>query len=325
MTRIALDQIAFDAGTQVRATINETTVGEYAELMASGVVFPPVTVFHDGSRHYLADGFHRFMAAQRNRWLEIEADVLAGTKEDAIWFALGANRANGQRLTDEDKMHAVGMALRMWPEYLHSDIAAHVGCSKSLVSKVSSKFTSESGGHVLTGRARENQAKREAVKQLVSRGGLDNTAIADVAHVSKSFVSKVRAEMGAPCFDRSRDGVIKRRSRMREMAAEGYSSRQMASVLGLTFDGCRDILLKEGIDVPADRAVGKTKRHDSNRIVETIVADAENLTEGMQLIEFAMLDRDRLPDWLQSLQASRDKLGVLIRRLTKEQQNGQAA
>jgi hypothetical protein len=84
-------------------------------------------------------------------------------------------------------------------------------------------------------------------------------------------------------------------------------------------------LRKEKIDVPADKAVGRIKRHDSNRIIERIVADAENLVEGVNLVEFADLDRAQLAGWLKSLQASRDKLGAFIRRLMKEQQDGEAA
>lgn len=326
MSAVRLDQIVFDAGTQVRAAIDPQVVTDYAEQMTEGATFPPIVLFHDGTQHYLADGFHRFMAAQRIQAKDIAADVQPGTKEDAVWFALGANRTNGKRLTEADKTHAVALAIRMWPQRLHTEIAAQVGCSPSLVSKASSKYTSESGRHVLTGRALRNSTKREAVRALVRQGGgMDREQIASRANVSKSFVSKVRAEMGATTYDRTRDGVIRRRTRLREMAAEGHTSRQMAAELGLSEEGCRNILRKEAIHVPADK-VARGKRHDANRIVDQIVSDAENLTEGVNLIAFGDLDRAQLPGWLKSLQESRDKLGGFIRRLMKEQQNhGEAA
>lgn len=59
---VALDLIQFDAGTQIRAAINEAVVGEYAELMQADTKFPPVVLFHDGNAYYMADGFHRAMA-----------------------------------------------------------------------------------------------------------------------------------------------------------------------------------------------------------------------------------------------------------------------
>jgi hypothetical protein len=113
---------------------------------------------------------------------------------------------------------------------------------------------------------------------------------------------------------------------MRKMAGDGHTSRQIASELGLSEQGCRDILRKEGIDVPGDKVTRGSHRHDANRIVERIVMDAENLTEGINLIDFDQLDRSRLAEWLASLNASRDKFGGFIRRLMKEQQrNGEAA
>jgi hypothetical protein len=88
---------------------------------------------------------------------------------------------------------------------------------------------------------------------------------------------------------------------MRAMAGEGYTSRQIAAELGLSEDGCRATLKHEGIHVPADKATRGTHRHDSNRIVDQIVADAENLTEGVNLIDFAELDRERIGEWADSL------------------------
>lgn len=133
---IAIKSIAIDGGTQARAAINEEVVTEYAERMAQGDKFPPVIVFHDGSRYHLADGFHRTLAAARNKQASIEADVRQGTLDDAVWFALGANRNNGQRLTRSDVRHAVELALKRWPDKTQESIAEQVGCSQATVQRV---------------------------------------------------------------------------------------------------------------------------------------------------------------------------------------------
>lgn len=52
-----------DGGTQPRAGMNSNTVGEYTVAMREGQTFPPVTVYFDGTDHWLADGFHRTAAA----------------------------------------------------------------------------------------------------------------------------------------------------------------------------------------------------------------------------------------------------------------------
>lgn len=324
MARISLDAIVFDAGTQIRAAINEATVTEYAERMTEGVQFPPIVLFHDGNQHYLADGFHRLMAAKRNQFRDIEAEIHAGTTQDALWFALGANKANGQRLTEADKQHAVRLALTAWPDKMQREIAQQVGCHQSLVSEVYRKTTVSEP--VLRGRALMTERKKDAVRALISSGSLGAEQIAKEAKVSRSLVTDVRAEMGLSRLDKSKAAVADRRARMREMAAEGYSSRQIAAELGLSENGCRETLKREGIAVPADMVTGNTKRHDSNRIVERMVMDAEHLCADVNLIEFSDLDLTQLATWLDSLNQSRNALGMFIRRLMKEQQkHGEAA
>ena len=325
MQRIALIDIAFDAGTQIREAISEQVVNEYAERMADGVTFPPVVLFHDGSRHYLADGFHRYMASQRNGFVDIDADVRAGTKGDALWFALGANKANGHRMTERDKQHAVALALAMWPEKMQRDIATQVGCSPSLVSKVAQDAAKNNGVEPsIRGRALVTQNKRNAVKQAV----LDGKQSVDIKrdlHVHSEMIADVRRELGKSGIDYTRTAVKERRDRMRAMAAEGYTSLQIAEAVGMSVDGCRTAMREAGIEVPADAVAGKTRRHDSTRIIEHIVMDAENLTADVNLIDFSALDRAQIATWLESLKASRDKLGAFIRRLMQEQQNGKAA
>ena len=100
--RLKLDDITIDAETHARGCIDEDTVTDYAECMTEGDKFPPVIVFNDGSRFYLADGFHRVLAAARIGYTEIDAEVKKGTREDALWYAGGAAKTHGLRATRED-------------------------------------------------------------------------------------------------------------------------------------------------------------------------------------------------------------------------------
>ena len=144
--------------------------------------------------------------------------------------------------------------------------------------------------------------------------------------IGRESAYRIQRELGvAGGLDKSKAAVARRRERMRDMAAEGYSSRQIAAALGIGEGKTRVTLRELGIDVPADRATNNTHRHDANRIIAQIVMDAENLTEGVNLIAFAEVDRTQIAEWLRSLQESRDKLGTFIRRLMKEQQHGQVA
>ena len=107
---LALDKLVTDARTQVRAEISEYIVGEYVDALGEGARFPPVVVFRGKGADVLADGFHRLRAYQQAGRSEIEADVYQGDRDDALWFALGANRAHGPRLSGEDKRRAIEIA-----------------------------------------------------------------------------------------------------------------------------------------------------------------------------------------------------------------------
>lgn len=104
---IPLSSIRLDGGTQPRVELSEDVVAEYAEKMASGEKMPPLIVFHDGSHYWLADGFHRLLAAKRNEAKTVVCDVQTGTKRDAILYAVGANAQHGLPRTNADKRNAV--------------------------------------------------------------------------------------------------------------------------------------------------------------------------------------------------------------------------
>ena len=117
----------------VCSQISEFIVTEYVEALGEGARFPPVVVFRADGADVLADGFHRVRAYQQAGRDEIEADVYEGGPAAALWFALGANRPHGQRLTDGDKQRAIEMAYKAWPDVSQRRIAAHVGCSHQYV------------------------------------------------------------------------------------------------------------------------------------------------------------------------------------------------
>ena len=133
---LKLSEIVTDAGTQVRAGLNEITVADYAEALAGGAKFPAVIVFHDGNRYITADGFHRIHAAIKNGAKVIESDVRKGGKADALKFALGCNAHHGMRRTNADKRNAVRMALEEFPRL--SDVAISELClvGRELVAEI---------------------------------------------------------------------------------------------------------------------------------------------------------------------------------------------
>jgi len=126
------------ADLQARAGTDDKTIAEYAEAFTEGAKFPAATVFHDGKRYFLADGFHRYFGAQKAGLADILCDIKSGTRADALWFAAGANKTHGLKRSNLDKRHAVELALREKPGMTDNAIAKHVGVSFPLVQEIRS-------------------------------------------------------------------------------------------------------------------------------------------------------------------------------------------
>ena len=123
ITRLKLAMIVLDAGTQIRAQLDDDTVEEYAAAMKEGAKFPPAMVFHDGSQYLLADGFHRVAAAVRNGFKDFAFDVRAGSKSETLKYALSANAQHGLKRTNADKRRSVELALMEWPHFADAELA----------------------------------------------------------------------------------------------------------------------------------------------------------------------------------------------------------
>lgn len=134
-TKLKLDVIRIDGGTQPRAETDQQAVNAYAEDMQGGAAFPPVVVFYDGTDYWLADGFHRYKAAEQIDRAKLDCDVRQGSVRDAILFSVGANASHGQRRTNEYKRRAVMRLLgdEEWGKWSDRKIAEQCGVSHNFV------------------------------------------------------------------------------------------------------------------------------------------------------------------------------------------------
>jgi hypothetical protein len=141
---LLVESIRIDGKTQSRAGINRETVTEYAEAMAVRATgprppWPAVTVFFDGTEYWMADGFHRLLAAKEIGRKNISSDVQKGTRDDAAWAACAANLTHGLRRTNADKRRTVEIALKLHPEMSARAISGHCGVNDQLVRDVRSR------------------------------------------------------------------------------------------------------------------------------------------------------------------------------------------
>jgi hypothetical protein len=125
-------------GLQVRAETNRGHVDNIVELFGDECQWPaglPVlTVYHDGKDYFLADGHHRYQAAQEAGCAEIPCEVRQGDRTTALWHALGSNADHGLPRSNEDKRNAVLMAYRLDPSLSDNAIAKRCRVSQPFVS-----------------------------------------------------------------------------------------------------------------------------------------------------------------------------------------------
>ena len=144
------EAIRIDGDTQSRAGLNLKTVAEYAELMRTGVKFPPVVAFFDNSHFWLVDGFHRLAAVRKAGLPYIEVQIGSfGTQRDARLHSAGVNGDHGLQRTNADKRHAVLMLLQdeEWGSWSDSAIAKACGVSHPFVGKVRAEIFPTCNGY----------------------------------------------------------------------------------------------------------------------------------------------------------------------------------
>jgi len=132
---------------QARVAMNDETIEEYAEAMRNGDKFPPVVVFSDdGASYWLSDGFHRYHAAKQiaNKW-NLQAEIRAGGKREAILFAVGANASHGLRRSREDKRNPVLKLLKdkEWSQWSDREIARQCRVDHKTVARIRGELSGE--------------------------------------------------------------------------------------------------------------------------------------------------------------------------------------
>jgi hypothetical protein len=324
-----LADVSLDA--QVREAIHDGLVTVYMARMREGTVFPKVTLFYDGTTHFVADGNHRCLAARRLGLTTIAATVQPGTKADAMWHGLAANQAHGLRFTSRDVRHQIALALTLWPDRSGLELAKQIGCSQGYFSKVRHQLMPtntaladrivRSDGRTCPATYRQRGSPVTPLHdEIVARlkAGQHVAQIRAEIGARPEHIAQIRRALGIAGPDNSRAAIEHRRNLVRSMAAEGYTTRQIAAAAGVGISRVGEIAKRIGVVVTADLVVGKTNHHDSNRIVSRIVEDAENLVECVNLIDFEELDQTQVPEWLRSLMKARANLTTFIKRLSQE-------
>src|SRR3990170_3200950 len=127
---LALSSIELDAAVNIRDQLDEETIQWYMEIFDQ---LPPVVAYQWNGRLLLADGFHRYAAAERLGKREIEVEIREGTQEDAWVYAAIANFRHGRNLSLLERDRAIERVATFRPDWTQVRIAEEFGIAKSTV------------------------------------------------------------------------------------------------------------------------------------------------------------------------------------------------
>jgi len=94
--------------------------------------FPPLVVYFDGCRYWLADGHHRYWAIRRRGFKKVLVKVIDGTHDEAVLAAVKLNSKNGLRFNDGDweKIIPLVTGKEQWSNWTNRRLAEELGCSE---------------------------------------------------------------------------------------------------------------------------------------------------------------------------------------------------
>jgi hypothetical protein len=217
---INIAEITADPAVQPRERMDMPTVMEYAGEMQAGTQFPPVVAFYDGTRYWLADGFHRLEAARLSQYSVIAADVSDGGRREAVLYSVGANATHGLRRSNADKRRAVATVLRdeEWRAWSDHEIARKCAVSAMFVGTLRREMAEEIGP-----RPDEVKAQRGGTVYTVSRqpsAGSDQPEDALAREVERTVPEQISLQPRAPAAPQPLD--------MRPLATPATSPQKLA-------------------------------------------------------------------------------------------------
>lgn len=139
---ISLADIAVDESPKVRAEYRHEIAEEYAEQyrlkrhnMPMPVLFQDATM-KEPFCYLIGDGLHRINAMKMAGLKEAVFEIMLGTKQECLRYALQSNVGHGIRRTNADKRHCVALALQEFNGLSLGVIADCCAVAKSFVWEV---------------------------------------------------------------------------------------------------------------------------------------------------------------------------------------------
>jgi len=130
---LPLASITLDAAVNIREQLDEETIQWYMEVFNQ---LPPVIVYRWNGQTLLADGFHRYAAAERLGKREIAVEIREGSQDDAWVFAATANFRHGRNLSLLERDRAIARVYLLKPDWGYRRVSKEFKCASSLVQRI---------------------------------------------------------------------------------------------------------------------------------------------------------------------------------------------
>jgi ParB-like chromosome segregation protein Spo0J len=194
--KLKLKDISRDPEIQIRQSMRDEAVTRYVESFDK---LPPIIVFKTKDALLLCDGFHRIAAAERLGKDCINAEVMEGSRQDAIERAIISNNKNGEPLTLEERDEGIRRIKEMHPSWSLRRIGEctgvnHVAVKRVLdiehVKSVAGAATAVSASHYREIAA----APRECWKTMVETVSKGHLSVDDTANIVRAFKARKAAD-----------------------------------------------------------------------------------------------------------------------------------
>lgn len=311
-------------------------MGDIGSLAASitevGLLHPPVVDVH----HRLVAGQRRVAAVRQLGWTEVTVTVAAsiGDRIKALVAEQDENECRLEMAPSEKVTLGMDLEGHYKAEAKERQRVAGQEHGRGIASaQVSGSYSESPGGGEsraavanAVGLSRAGYIRAKSVVVATSDPDPEISAVAITAKndmdstgaifpAAQKVLAAKAAKAPAASEKPSRTITDADRQQIRDMAARGSSTRQIAAQLGRHEASIRNQCKTHGIDVPADAVIGKTHRHDSNRVAREIVSAVDGAAFGVDLIDLDALDKSQIAGWVASLTASIRSLNQILKAM----------